>query len=283
MPLYRKHKSSGRPKLPRTSYEVLNNNVDYGTRQIDHYPRPYSCQVTPYRELDFSERTKRAAQAVVPFLLGPCKAIFIGDVATGKTSLVHRFCHESFEGNDYTATIGLDFEVERFQVLNQAYTLQIWDTAGHERFKCIAQSYYRNASAIVVVFDMTRPDSLLNGKRWLDEALRLNSRTPVLKFLVGTKKDLLDDQALCDIELEAIKMAYEINAEYWPVSARTGENVTKLFRRLTALAFDYGVQRAMETNESLLQPPGNSLLNLYFLRKEKKEKKFLKCFNCTIN
>lgn len=69
------------------------------------------------------------------------------------------------------------------------------------------------------------------------------------------------DQALCDIELEAIKMAYDINAEYWPVSARTGENVTKFFRRLAALAFDYGVQRAMETNASLLQPNGNSLLS----------------------
>uniref|UniRef100_A0A182J0N7 Ras-related protein Rab-36 n=1 Tax=Anopheles atroparvus TaxID=41427 RepID=A0A182J0N7_ANOAO len=277
MPIYRKNK---RPKAT-ASYEVLNNNVDYGTRRIDQLPRPYSCQVTPYRELDFSERTKRAAQAVVPFFLGPCKAIFIGDVAIGKTSLVNRFCHEAFDG-DYTATIGLDFEVERFQILNQAYTLQIWDTAGHERFKCIAQSYYRNTSVIVTVFDMTRPESLLNGKRWLDEAMRLN-QGPVLKFLVGTKKDLLTDQALCDIELEAIKMAYDINAEYWPVSARTGENVTKFFRRLTALAFDHGVQRAMETNESLLQPPGNSLLNLYFLRKEKKEKKFLKCFNCTIN
>lgn len=70
-----------------------------------------------------------------------------------------------------------------------------WDTAGHERFKCIAQSYYRNASVVVVAFDMTRPETLLNGKRWLDEALRLNTG-PVLKFLVGTKKDLLVSKAL---------------------------------------------------------------------------------------
>lgn len=119
MPIFRKNK---RPKP--TSYEVLNNNVDYGTRRIEQLPRPYSCQVTPYRELEFSERTKRAAQAVVPFLLPACKAIFIGDVSVGKTSLVNRFCHESFDG-DYTATIGLDFEVERFQILSQAYSLQM--------------------------------------------------------------------------------------------------------------------------------------------------------------
>ncbi|XP_053676847.1 ras-related protein Rab-34 [Anopheles nili] len=276
MPLTRK---GTRPKP--ASYEVLNNNVDYGTRRIDQLPRPYSCQVTPYRELEFSGRTKRAAQAVVPFLLGPCKAIFIGDIGTGKTALVNRFCHESF-GDEYTARIGLNFEVERFQILNQPYNLQIWDTVGHERFKCITRSYLRNTGVIVIVFDMTRPETLAIGKQWLDDALQLNPG-PVLKFLVGTKKDLLGDQALCDIELEAIKMAYEINAEYWPVSARTGENVTKFFRRLTALAFDYGVQRAMESSVTLQQPTGNSLLNLYYLRKEKKERKFLKCLNCRIN
>ncbi|XP_052873612.1 ras-related protein Rab-34 [Anopheles cruzii] len=277
MPIFRKNRNRPKP----ASYEVLKNNVDYGTRSIEQFPRPYSCQLTPYREVDFSGRTKRAAQAVVPFLLGPCKAIFIGDVATGKTSLVNRFCHETFHDH-YAAAIGLDFEVERFQILKQSYSLQIWDTKGHEQFQCIAQSYYRNTNTIVVVFDMTRPQSLTNGKRWLKEALRQNSG-PVLKFLVGTKKDLLNNQALCDVELEAIKMAYEINAEYWPVSARTGENVTDFFRRLTALAFDHSVQRAMDTNDTLLQTTGNSLLNLYFLRKEKKKKKFLKCFNCTIN
>ncbi len=52
------------------------------------------------------------------------KAIVVGDVAVGKTCLVQRFCHEIFD-RDYKATIGVDFEVERFDILNVPFNLQM--------------------------------------------------------------------------------------------------------------------------------------------------------------
>jgi small GTP-binding protein len=58
-------------------------------------------------------------------------------MGVGKSALVQRFVNDSFS-NDYKATIGVDFEVEQFQVLNAPFSCQIWDTAGQERFKCIA-------------------------------------------------------------------------------------------------------------------------------------------------
>ncbi|XP_076363807.1 ras-related protein Rab-34-like isoform X2 [Tachypleus tridentatus] len=70
------------------------------------------------------------------------KTIFVGDVAVGKTFLVNRFCYEVFYSN-YKSTIGVDFEVERFDILNAPFHLQIWDTAGQERFKSISAAYYR--------------------------------------------------------------------------------------------------------------------------------------------
>ena len=63
--------------------------------------------------------------------------IIIGNVGTGKSSLVQRFVRNSFCA-DYKATIGVDFEVEQFEILGIPFNLQIWDTAGQERFKCIA-------------------------------------------------------------------------------------------------------------------------------------------------
>jgi small GTP-binding protein len=65
------------------------------------------------------------------------KVIILGDMGVGKTSLVNRFVNNSFN-KDYKATIGVDFEVERFKILGLPFNLQIWDTAGQERFKCIA-------------------------------------------------------------------------------------------------------------------------------------------------
>lgn len=66
-----------------------------------------------------------------------------------------------------------------------------------------------------------------------------------------------------EIESEAIKMAQELQAEYWSVSAQTGENVTRFFRRVTALAFDGAVQRMMEPNNPVVHPSGNSLLSKF--------------------
>ena len=68
------------------------------------------------------------------------KIIILGDVGVGKTSLVQRFVNNTFS-KDYKATIGVDFEVERFYVLKLPFDLQIWDTAGQERFRCIASGF----------------------------------------------------------------------------------------------------------------------------------------------
>uniref|UniRef100_A0A3P8TK70 RAB34, member RAS oncogene family b n=1 Tax=Amphiprion percula TaxID=161767 RepID=A0A3P8TK70_AMPPE len=87
------------------------------------------------------------------------KVIVVGDVAVGKTCLISRFCRGAFDKN-YKATIGVDFEMERFEVLGVPFSLQLWDTAGQERFKCIASTYYRGAQAIIVVFDLSSVNSL---------------------------------------------------------------------------------------------------------------------------
>ena len=58
--------------------------------------------------------------------------------------MVSRFCYEAFD-TQYKATIGVDFEVERFTVFGVPFHIQFWDTAGAERFRCIAASYYRAA------------------------------------------------------------------------------------------------------------------------------------------
>uniref|UniRef100_A0A8C3Y2L8 RAB34, member RAS oncogene family n=1 Tax=Catharus ustulatus TaxID=91951 RepID=A0A8C3Y2L8_CATUS len=87
------------------------------------------------------------------------KIIVVGDLSVGKTCLINRFCKDTFDKN-YKATIGVDFEMERFEVLGVPFSLQLWDTAGQERFKCIASTYYRGAQAIVIVFDVNDVGSL---------------------------------------------------------------------------------------------------------------------------
>uniref|UniRef100_A0A803VI33 Ras-related protein Rab-36 n=1 Tax=Ficedula albicollis TaxID=59894 RepID=A0A803VI33_FICAL len=173
------------------------------------------------------------------------KVVVVGDLYVGKTSLINRFCKDNFD-RDYKATIGVDFEIERFEIIGMPYNLQIWDTAGQEKFKCIASAYYRGAQVIITVFDLADIQTLDHTKQWLEDALRENEPDSSFIFLVGTKKDLVSD-AVCErTELDAIRFAKEMQAEYWSVSAKTGENVKEFFFRVAALAFEQSMIKELE-------------------------------------
>ncbi|XP_067007039.1 ras-related protein Rab-34 [Anabrus simplex] len=220
-------------------------------RQINVFPEPFRSDATPYTQLDFSRPVKEACISSKPVMAGLkiSKAIFLGDVAVGKTCLVNRFCHQIFDSN-YKATIGVDFEVERFDVLGTPFNLQIWDTAGQERFKSIASSYYRGAHVIVIVFDLTSLMSLSHCRDWQSEALKANSGSAHM-FLVGTKRDLMTRSAFTEVEAHAVRMAAEMGAELWCVSSRTGEGVLQLFCRIAALAFDSSVMQDQSRKEAV--------------------------------
>ncbi|NXC34929.1 RAB34 protein, partial [Campylorhamphus procurvoides] len=160
-----------------------------------------------------------------------------------------RFCKDTFDKN-YKATIGVDFEMERFEVLGVPFSLQLWDTAGQERFKCIASTYYRGAQAIVIVFDVNDVASLEHTRQWLADALKENDPSNVILFLVGSKKDLSTPAQYSLMEKDALKVAQEMQAEYWAVSSLTGENVRDFFFRVAALTFESSVLAELERSNT---------------------------------
>ncbi|XP_076069493.1 RAS oncogene family member RabX5 [Oratosquilla oratoria] len=227
-------------------YKMLQTHAEKD-RIISTFPPPFIRQATPYTNDDFDAPVKNAANANRTLQAGLkiSKMIVLGDMATGKTCLVNRFCHQIFDAN-YKATIGVDFEVERFDILGIPYNLQIWDTAGQERFKCIAASYYRGAHAVMVVFDVTNVVTLAHTAQWLEEAKQANPASGPIVFLVGTKRDLLSEGAYNQIEAQAQRVATGLGAEYWAVSSKTGINVDALFLRLAALAFNRAVMQEVQ-------------------------------------
>ncbi|XP_070241847.1 ras-related protein Rab-36 isoform X1 [Bos mutus] len=196
---------------------------------------------------------------------------FHGQVSTacqrGNTGTVG-FCKNVFD-HDYKATIGVDFEIERFEVAGTPFSLQIWDTAGQEKFKCIASAYYRGAQVIITAFDLTDVQTLEHSRQWLEDALRENEPGACFVFLVGTKKDLLSGAACEQAEAEAVRLANEMRAEYWSVSAKTGENVKAFFSRVAALAFERSVLQDLERrSSSLLQVGGGDVIRMEGRRPE---------------
>ncbi|XP_066491826.1 ras-related protein Rab-34 isoform X2 [Tiliqua scincoides] len=216
-------------------------------RVIAELPQCFTKEAALHARSSFHSKVVGLCQAqrtgTVGFKIS--KIIVVGDLSVGKTCLINRFCKDTFDKN-YKATIGVDFEMERFEVLGVPFSLQLWDTAGQERFKCIASTYYRGAQAIIIVFDVNDVASLDHTRQWLADALKENDPSSVILFLVGTKKDLCSPAQYSLVERDALKVAKEMEAEYWAVSSLTGENVREFFFRVAALTFEGSVMAELE-------------------------------------
>ncbi|RWS08982.1 ras-related protein Rab-34-like protein [Dinothrombium tinctorium] len=262
-------------------------------RAVASFPLPYNSDGTIYREYRFSREVRDFCEqeALDPKAqLRVAKCVVVGDIGVGKTCLINRFGYNIFS-NNYKATIGVDFDVQRFKILQLPFCLQIWDTAGQERFKCITSTYYRGAHVAVVVFDMSNVNSLSSAKKWVDEMLTSNAKIKPIVFLVGSKKDLVSPSVQEFIENEAIKVAQQLEAEYWSVSAQTGENIEDLFTRIAVLTFQEVIWREIEAAENekrAADEKNKSVINYSdnFVRRKKsscfgKSKCFsFKCFKC---
>ena len=92
------------------------------------------------------------------------KISIVGDVGVGKTSLINRLAEDSFS-DKYRMTIGVDFKTHLLELDQQRIKLQIWDTAGEERFRSLTQVYYRGSHGVILVYDITSRDSFASIQR----------------------------------------------------------------------------------------------------------------------
>ena len=115
------------------------------------------------------------------------KILILGDVAVGKTSFLYQYVEDYFpEG--YISTIGVDFKNKIIIKNGATINLQIWDTAGEERFKSITQNYMKGADGILYVYDITQKSSFVNIKTWIKESEEITEGFQ--KLIVGNKIDL---------------------------------------------------------------------------------------------
>jgi len=157
------------------------------------------------------------------------KLVLLGDSAVGKSSLLIRFSDDEFSETHIT-TIGVDFRLRNVHVDGKNVQLQIWDTAGQEKFRTIGPSYYRNADGVIFVYDVTEPASFEHMQEWLNDVSRYMEKDPV-KLLVGNKADLAPQRQVS--EDLAQRFADDNRMLFFETSAKTSTNVTAAFLLLT--------------------------------------------------
>ncbi len=130
----------------------------------------------------------------------------------------------------YLWKIKLDFQIRTIDVDTKRCKLQVWDTAGQDRFKCVVSSFYRGAHGVIICFDITDLDSFRNVDNWLEEVKRYcPEQTPI--FLVGTKSDLQSKRAVSYPTIKAYVEKKELN--FIETSSKTNENIENCFNNFT--------------------------------------------------
>jgi Ras-related protein Rab-1A len=174
--------------------------------------------------------SKTVAEEAEPTHHFKCKAIIVGDFSVGKTSLLVQFAEKQFTV-DYKPTIGVSVVKKEyyFDELDALVSLLLYDIAAQSRFLSVRHRYYEAADIAMIVFDVTRPETLDSVHNWYyDVSKFLGGKIP--SIVVANKTDLVDQRKIDRAQAEIL--AKTLNLPYIETSAKTADNVDKAFRML---------------------------------------------------
>ncbi|XP_012274775.1 ras-related protein RABF2b [Orussus abietinus] len=153
------------------------------------------------------------------------KVVVLGSQGVGKTSVVTRYVQKVFN-HQVNPTIGASFFTCKMYLEETRIKLQVWDTAGQERFRSMAPMFYRNASAALLVFDLTDAKSFDAIQTWVNE-LKRNVDEAMVLAVVGNKSDLFKERKVSSDE--GWNYSMKIGATYHETSALHDEGVEQVF------------------------------------------------------
>ena len=155
------------------------------------------------------------------------KLIFLGDSGVGKSSLFRRFLYSSYTEN-YCCTTSINFGTKKVTIDDKDVKLEIWDTAGVERFvTAFNPIYFRMACGVIYVYDVTHPPSLDNLQYWINQ-VDTHCEPNIAKILFGNKCDSKKNVEYS----KAREFSQETGIHLIETSAKTGENVEEGFLHL---------------------------------------------------
>jgi len=167
------------------------------------------------------------------------KLIMIGDSCVGKSCLLIRFSEDTFT-TSFISTVGIDFKVRTIQIDDKIIKLQVYDTAGQDRFRTITAAYYRGSHGVLLVYDVTDERSFSNIRTWI--AAMPEHTSAASKLIVGNKCDLDDKRAVPMHKGQVL--AQEYGFDFVETSAKTNINVDLAFTMIVK-----EIKTKMESNK----------------------------------
>ena len=157
------------------------------------------------------------------------KVTLIGESSVGKTSIINRYTRDAFT-QELESTLGANYSQKKIERHGKKIRLDLWDTAGQEKYRAIGRHFYKDSYIVCLVYDITNKESFERIKTvWYPELKEHGEKTKILA-LVGNKIDKYLDEQVNEDDVK--KYAEEINAINKRTSAMEGTNIEDLFNSL---------------------------------------------------
>ena len=159
----------------------------------------------------------------------PCKMILVGESGVGKTSIISRYIKNLYNDNQTSTLSPLNIKKN---IIIDGYNLEleIWDTAGQEKYRSITSLFYKDALICILVYDITKKKSFENIQSYWHFSVTENGVKGIILGVAGNKSDLYENEQVT--EKEAKEYCDYIKAPFQLVSAKNNSCINELFNDL---------------------------------------------------
>ena len=167
----------------------------------------------------------------------------LGNSGVGKTSFIMKFTDNTFQ-ESYLATYGIDFKTKFVTINNYKYRVDLYDTAGQERFRSISVNSIRMSDGVILIYDITNEFSYENIYGWMDNIYQVKGKDfPVI--LIGNKCDKDEERVVSKEKGE--EMAKKYNITFFEASNKMGTNIEEAGLKLINKIVENNIRVTQET------------------------------------
>ena len=156
------------------------------------------------------------------------KVILVGMTSVGKTNMINILSGMQFQ-TSILSTTSSSYVEKKMNIDNKKYNLQIWDTAGQEKFRSLTKIFIKDSKIVIFVYDISSKKSFEEVDYWVNIVKEILGDKPVFG-LAGNKKDLFLEEEVD--EKDGIKKVEEIGAIFKLTSAKTKYGINELMEQL---------------------------------------------------
>ena len=191
--------------------------------------------------------------------MNKAKLIIVGEATVGKTSIILQYNENQFI-ETYITTIGNDKILKEFSIKGKNFKIEIWDTAGQEKYRTVNKIFMKNTQIALIVYSIIDKNSFEQLNFWINLVKEVNKDKKIIFGIAANKSDLFESQ-IVSFE-EGKKFADENDCLFFETSAKDHKSIENLFQKLAEKYAECNLNekveiKSLETTDNNNQISGN--------------------------